>query len=113
MPDQAEAMKQLDTLSEALVQLMDDSQDYNSVVEREADSLEKLSQDMTKLREDYSQIVELVTVSKRLLKMSEVLTVQEQSLSMSWKLVWVLLIKMLSCWTLLQTTMLRMKTEIP
>ena len=85
MPDQAEAMKQLDSLSEALIQLKDDSKDYNMVVEREGDSLEKLSKDMSKLREDYSQIVELVTVSKRLLKMSEVLTVQEQSLSLSLK----------------------------
>ena len=78
MPDQAEAMKQLDTLS-------DDSQDYSMLEEREGDSLEKLAMDQTKLREDYSQIVELVTVSKRLLKMSEVLTVQVQSLSLSLK----------------------------
>ena len=76
-------MKQLDTLSDALIHLKDDSQDYNIVVEREADSLEKLSMDMTKLREDYSQtqIVELITVSKKLLRM----TVQEQSLSLSLK----------------------------
>ena len=80
-------MKQLDSLSEALVQLKDDSKDYTLVVEREEDSLEQLSNDMTKLREDYSQIVELVSVSKKLLKMSEVLTVQEQSLSLSLKLV--------------------------
>ena len=78
-------MKQLDTLLEALIQLKDDSQDYSMVVEREADSLEKLSKDMTKLREEYSQIVELIRVSKKLLKISEVLTVQEQSLSLSLK----------------------------
>ena len=83
MLDQAEAMKQLDSLSEALIQLKDDSQDYSMVVEREADSLEKLTQDMTKLREDYYQIVELVTVGKRMPKMSEVLTVQEHSLSLT------------------------------
>ena len=38
-------MKQLGTLSEALVKLKDDSQDYSIVVEREGDSLEKLSQE--------------------------------------------------------------------
>ena len=52
LPDQAEPMKQLDALSEALITLMDYSQDYNMVVEREGDSLEKLSWDMTKLRKE-------------------------------------------------------------
>ena len=78
-------MKQLDILSEAFTQFKEESKDYNVVVAREANKLGSLSEAMTKLSEDYTQIVEMIATCKKLLKMSEGLTIQEQSLSLSLK----------------------------
>ena len=85
MTDQVEAMKQLDSLSEVFLQFIQEVKQHSRVAEAEDEHLARLSDDCVALSDDYDKLVKLMKSCKKMLKQSQVLAVQEASLSSSLK----------------------------
>ena len=85
MTDQAEAMRQLDSLSEVFLQFIQEVKQHSRVAEAEEEHLARLSDDCVALGDDYDKLVKLMKSCKKMLKQSQVLAVQEASLSSSLK----------------------------